>query len=389
MKKEFIVTFIAILSCLNLYAQEAGIIFKELNWKEAISIAKKENKIIFIDCYTSWCGPCKMLANTTFKENSVGEFFNKNFICLKMDMEKGEGINIGKKYNVKAFPTLLFIDFNENLKHRIVGYQTSEKLIEEGSIALNDKENLNTYIKEYENGNRSTDFMNKFILKLQKAGIPKMQAKVASEIINSFNEQEYLSRKCWDLYSYNITNPLSPEFQKFYNKRRWFEQIIDKDTVNAYINYVMSSKANSYLWIRSRNGKFNEDEYNNYIDFIKKSNYIKAPEYLATMYTAKTIIANNFEGMINEMKKAFHYCIFQEDSKLSYINVCFNQLIETHQTQLIEKCIPWIDEIINEQNIGYFKSEYMLVKARLLEGIGKKKEAQILKDEAPKVRMQR
>ena len=139
MKKEFIVTFIAILSCLNLYAQEAGIIFKELNWKEAISIAKKENKIIFIDCYTSWCGPCKMLANTTFKENSVGEFFNKNFICLKMDMEKGEGINIGKKYNVKAFPTLLFIDFNENLKHRIVGYQTSEKLIEEGSIALNDK----------------------------------------------------------------------------------------------------------------------------------------------------------------------------------------------------------------------------------------------------------
>ena len=68
--------------------------------------AKKENKLIFMDCYTSWCGPCKMLAKEVFTDPDVAAFFNEKFVNAKVDMEKGEGPALKKQYGVNAFPTL-------------------------------------------------------------------------------------------------------------------------------------------------------------------------------------------------------------------------------------------------------------------------------------------
>ena len=58
---------------------------------EALAKAKAENKLVFMDCYTSWCGPCKYMTETIFPQEKAGEFFNPKFVCVKFDMEKGEG----------------------------------------------------------------------------------------------------------------------------------------------------------------------------------------------------------------------------------------------------------------------------------------------------------
>jgi len=84
------------------YGKEAlkkfsGIKFAHSSWKDVQKKAKAEGKMIFVDCYTSWCGPCKMLARDVFTQKKVGDFFNKNFISVKLDMEKGEGKELRKK----------------------------------------------------------------------------------------------------------------------------------------------------------------------------------------------------------------------------------------------------------------------------------------------------
>ncbi len=117
-----------------------GIHFFHGTWEEALAKAKKENKLIFMDAYATWCGPCKMMARNTFTKEEVGDFFNKNFINIKMDMEHHpEGRRLSQKYGLRAYPTLYFIDSKENITHSSVGYLKPNQLIEQGKIALSKK----------------------------------------------------------------------------------------------------------------------------------------------------------------------------------------------------------------------------------------------------------
>jgi thiol-disulfide isomerase/thioredoxin len=84
--------------------------FRNLSLAEGLAAAKEEGKPVFIDCYTTWCGPCKWMTANIFTDESVAEYYNENYICLKIDMEKGEGIDIAKNYSVRAYPTLLYLD---------------------------------------------------------------------------------------------------------------------------------------------------------------------------------------------------------------------------------------------------------------------------------------
>src|SRR5690349_18049972 len=102
------------------YAQE--IIFERTTWAEIKAKAKQEKKLIFLDAYTTWCGPCKMLEKTVFKDAAVAEFYNRNFVNARKDMEKSEGLEIAKQYSINCYPSLLFIDGDGNVQHRSAGY---------------------------------------------------------------------------------------------------------------------------------------------------------------------------------------------------------------------------------------------------------------------------
>jgi thioredoxin 1 len=110
-------------------AAEKGIQFTEESWAAILKKAKKENKIIFFDAYTTWCGPCKLLQKNVFTRDDVAKVFNANFINVKFDMESGEGPALAEKYPIEGYPTLFFIDGNGKMVKSLLGYQTPEKLI--------------------------------------------------------------------------------------------------------------------------------------------------------------------------------------------------------------------------------------------------------------------
>ncbi|MCB9263011.1 MAG: thioredoxin family protein [Flavobacteriales bacterium] len=115
--------------------KEVGINFSHLGFAQAKAEAQKQNKLIFIDAYTTWCGPCKQMAATVFKEKSVGDVYNKNFINLKMDMETSEGLFVGKKYNVTAYPTFLYLKPDGTLVGKQMGATSSANFIQYAKTA--------------------------------------------------------------------------------------------------------------------------------------------------------------------------------------------------------------------------------------------------------------
>ncbi len=104
---KYIITTIIVSSTIIPTGNAQGIQFEESTFNEALAKAGQEKKLLFIDCYTTWCGPCKMLSKIVFPNDTAGAFFNKHFINLKMDMEKGEGKTLSKTFRITSYPTLL------------------------------------------------------------------------------------------------------------------------------------------------------------------------------------------------------------------------------------------------------------------------------------------
>lgn len=155
---------------MSLLAQ--GIQFREGSWKEILEIAKKENKLVFVDNYTSWCGPCKKMVSEIFPLKEVGDFYNANFICYKLDCEKGDGVEVSKTYQIMSFPTYLYVDGNGKLFYRSGSYMPAEKFIAEGKIALEefaDKRTIEEWEALYSRKKNNASFVKGYIAKRNRA----------------------------------------------------------------------------------------------------------------------------------------------------------------------------------------------------------------------------
>lgn len=98
--------------------------------------AERENKLVFIDFYTDWCTPCKIMDENVFRDRRFTDYLNKNFISYKVDAEKGNGTQLASIFGVQVYPTLLFVDKDGLVVERIDGSATQSKLRNAGNRAL-------------------------------------------------------------------------------------------------------------------------------------------------------------------------------------------------------------------------------------------------------------
>lgn len=148
---------------------QGGIQFQSMSWDEALAAAQKSNKLIFMDAYTTWCGPCKALEKYTFTDPSVGDLFNESFINVRFDMEQYPGLELAEKYEVNLYPTLLFINGDGELVHRGCGAIEIDELIALGKTALDENNSLAALQKKYDSGERSIELIDLYISALQNA----------------------------------------------------------------------------------------------------------------------------------------------------------------------------------------------------------------------------
>ena len=114
----------------------AHIVFIENSWDEALKQAALQHKYIFVDAYATWCGPCKMLKARTFTDSKAADFYNANFVNVAIDMEKGQGPQLARQWQLQAYPTLIIFDSKGKPVLGSVGYIGAADLIKFGRQAL-------------------------------------------------------------------------------------------------------------------------------------------------------------------------------------------------------------------------------------------------------------
>lgn len=112
------------------------IIFLENDWNAAVKKASAQKKWIFVDCYATWCGPCKMLKLQTFNNKKVADFFNEKFINISIDMEKGQGPQLAELWKIQAYPTLIIFDENAKPVLGTMGFMKADDLMRFAQEAL-------------------------------------------------------------------------------------------------------------------------------------------------------------------------------------------------------------------------------------------------------------
>ena len=116
--------------------QKEEITFIENSWPQALKRAGAEGKYIFVDGYATWCGPCKKLKVTTFKDSKAAAFFNKHFVNVAIDMEKGQGPELALKWGLEVYPALFIFDSKGKLLSSREGFVDASELIEFGQQAI-------------------------------------------------------------------------------------------------------------------------------------------------------------------------------------------------------------------------------------------------------------
>lgn len=115
--------------------ESKGVVFFKGSLKEAIARAKAENKFVFLDAYASWCGPCKAMEANVFPNEALAEYFNEHFISIRIDMEKGEGPNLARKYtSIDGYPSLLFLNNEGHVIKTLLGSRKAEELLAEAKL---------------------------------------------------------------------------------------------------------------------------------------------------------------------------------------------------------------------------------------------------------------
>ena len=105
-----------------------------------IEQAAAEDKMVFLDFYTTWCTPCKLMEEDVFTDPAIGEYFNENFLNMKIDAESQSGANIAGIFGVGVYPTLIFLDKKgvQVVRHEGVAYHTKLKKLAKEALQNSD-----------------------------------------------------------------------------------------------------------------------------------------------------------------------------------------------------------------------------------------------------------
>ena len=240
-------TLIALLLLLTGLVRAQGVAWSEANFEAALEQAAAEHKLVFVDAYAVWCGPCRRMSNEVFPREEVGEFFNEHFVSLKIDMEQAAGKAFGKRFVVSSFPTLLFISPDGELVHRVVGAQRPDDLVDQARRAVAKLDDSADYAERYLAGDRSPDLVLGYVRALNRASKPSLA------VVNDYLRQHPSTSDSLtlDIVFEGMQQTDSRVFERFIAEREALDQRFGRDAVDAHLEAAAHRTLERALTYRS------------------------------------------------------------------------------------------------------------------------------------------
>jgi thioredoxin-related protein len=307
---------------LPLMAFPKGIKFFEGSYAQALEKAKKENKYVFVDFYAIWCGPCKYMSANVFTDSLIGEFFNKNFVSVKIDAEKYEK-DLVKNVKVEAYPTLAFFKKDGTLFYKLKGGMDIPGFMKLGKqVAEFDKNRL-----AYEKNKKDVKSMTSYLLVLQQSE-PEKAKNIALGYLNSIPVEKSVLTENWTLiltfdrsydsrfFKYSIDNfryflDSVPGFKDYYSgvTNELIRTAVDKRDSLLLVRYKEYSKVAMQSTGQEYTNAFNSEvDIFYYAQSAQKEKHIQAmDEYLMWYTSSVQTIGNNCYEMIERYGIAVIY----------------------------------------------------------------------------------
>jgi thiol-disulfide isomerase/thioredoxin len=360
--KKTIMILLCVQVFLNHAHAEGGITFFNGTFNEALTKAKAEKKLLFLDCYATWCGPCKWMTAHVFTDDKVAKFFNKNFICLASDMEKGEGIDLAKKYGVKNYPTYIWMDDSGKQIQRSVGSTNAESFLTIAENSKDPKKNL-AYLKEqYESGNKKPELLLSYANALSEAFDLTSQT-IIDEYLMTLSAEELLSEKNWKLILKFTPNINTSIYGRLMQNSKSFYLKYGKDSVTKVFDDLVL-KSLSFA-----------SQQKDSVMFDNARKYFLGVKDTMTLKAAVTEELNYYKTKkdIENYTKLAHFYVpkyFFEDAKMLNA-ICWTYFQKVDEKTNLDEAEKWIAQSVKLDDQYYNTDTY----ANLLSKIGKKNEA--------------
>ena len=302
--------------------------------------AKKEKKLIFIDAYTTWCGPCKWISANIFTDKDVAAYYNANFINAKFDMEdQSEGSSIGSSYKVMCYPNLLFIDSDGKLVHRTAGAEQDPQFyIQLGEIAKSPDKNFSVIETNYLKNPSNPELFNAYMDAVSTTCLDYQDE--LDKFLSLLTENDYLKEDNWKIITKYLTDFNNRTTQYIANNTDKFYEKYGDQVVEFLVNSIRQTAFDL----------LNEPEFEN-------------DKYNVLLQTAKTMKLESIVSLLpmleiygyerqSDWENLFDYLMKNGDSVLDAGNKNrYSYLIAENSTSEIylKKAEQWMKEILAEE----------------------------------------
>ena len=329
--KNIILTAILLIASFTVFSQK-GVNFEDLTFNEALAKAKAENKLVFMDCCTRWCGACIQIAKNLFPLESVGKLLNENFICLKYDMEKGEGPELGKRFNVNVYPTFLIIEQDGSIRHRFIGNTKEKVFIKRVKEGLDENTALKPLATKYNAGNREKDLLFQYAKNLIDLKDPSA-SNVVKDLFNVTTDKEKTSEEYWFIFKDEKICTQNSDVWKYLHEHRkeFYKTIGLKKVVSriaAKLNHEMQTT------ISGENTKMNKKRLVEIGKEIKALDLATEKSLLASLAITKAAFTGDTGKLLSTCEKKLGQVQNGNQSTLIYyISAPFKKAPESQKTR--------------------------------------------------------
>jgi thioredoxin-related protein len=340
-----------------------GIEFFHGTLSEAKQMAGQQGKLIFVDAYTTWCGPCKRMSANVFSQQEVGDFYNESFVNVKLDMEKGEGKEFQRQYQVNAFPTLLFLDPEGKVVQKVVGGMDVANFLQLGKSAASKSSVSSSLDKAYTDGQRDPAFMAQYIEALAKSNRPLL--KIVNEYI--YSQKDFGSNDNLKVLFHGLAEIDSRVFNLFVDHKKEIIKIFGEEAVEKQIAKAGNATVEKAIEFD------NSDLLEEAVDKVKR---YAQNEYKLFQYTSRLQFYGETRQPATYLRYAKEYVRQGRQYKFELVNKIFHEMRD--QPELLKEATTWSVEIAEENG----NEENCFLAAQLLFVDGQYEKSRLYADQA-------